>query len=149
MTIELAVLSTASAALDFCEKTQKPSAWEAWARTFGRLLLEARGVSMGNLDILHASEALTEDIEELFDEVSTATHQRIGFLTYVALQAAAKSHAESAYEALERQTEALNVIANASKRAEGMFGGSMSEVTRVFENITRVSLAALNTQGEG
>lgn len=39
--------------------------------------------------------------------------------------------------------EALNVIANASQRSETMFGGKMSEVTRVFENITRVSRAAI------
>jgi hypothetical protein len=39
--------------------------------------------------------------------------------------------------------ETLRIIARASQRSESMFGGRMSDVTRVFENITRVSLAAI------
>ena len=46
--------------------------------------------------------------------------------------------------------EALNVIARASERSEKLFGGSMSEVTRVFENITRVARAAIaRATGQG
>lgn len=39
--------------------------------------------------------------------------------------------------------EALDVIAKASERSETMFGGKMSDVTRVFQNISRVSRAAI------
>ncbi len=39
--------------------------------------------------------------------------------------------------------ETLRVIANASERSETAFGGKMSDVTRVFEHITRVARAAL------
>lgn len=46
---------------------------------------------------------------------------------------------------LEGVRAALSVIAAASRRSETMFGGKMSEITRVFENITRVSEQALAT----
>lgn len=52
----------------------------------------------------------------------------------------------------ERELEgALRVIANASRRSETMFGGKMSDVTRVFVNITRVAESAITAQpaGEG
>lgn len=45
----------------------------------------------------------------------------------------------------DRYEKALSVIANASERSETMFGGKMSEVTRVFEHITRVSRQALSS----
>lgn len=48
--------------------------------------------------------------------------------------------------------EALSVIAAASERSETMFGGKMSEVTRVFQHITRVSreaLASISPRAEG
>ena len=39
---------------------------------------------------------------------------------------------------------ALVVISNASERSEAMFGGEMSDVTRVFQHITRVARTALS-----
>ncbi|MEN5176357.1 hypothetical protein [Brevundimonas diminuta] len=38
---------------------------------------------------------------------------------------------------------ALDAIAKASERSETMFGGKMSDVTRVFQNISRVSRTAI------
>ena len=44
--------------------------------------------------------------------------------------------------------KALGVIANASERSETMFGGKMSDVSRVFQNISRVARAAIERQKE-
>lgn len=53
------------------------------------------------------------------------------------------------FQALEDKLKtaegALTVIGNASERSERMFGGSLSDVTLVFENITRVSRQALSS----
>lgn len=50
---------------------------------------------------------------------------------------------------LQEALEALNVIARASERSETMFGGKMSDVTRVFQNISRVARQALQSVGGG
>lgn len=66
--------------------------------------------------------------------------------------AAERDAARKERDALEaegaRKDAALKVIGDAASRSEAMFGGKMSEVTRVFENITRVSRAALSTPPE-
>lgn len=48
-------------------------------------------------------------------------------------------------ERSDRYEKALSVIANASERSETMFGGKMSEVTQVFQHITRISRQALSS----
>lgn len=89
-------------------------------------------------------------IEELEAEVA---------LWKQALAAAQNADAEAANVLISRALKAehqrdeavgaLTVIANASERSETMFGGKMSEITRVFQNITRVSRSALTSIREG
>jgi len=73
-----------------------------------------------------------------FIEMARATED--GRQGAVARAAAAEARAD-------RLAKDLTVIANASERSETMFGGKMSDVTRVFQHISRVARAALQQEG--
>lgn len=50
---------------------------------------------------------------------------------------------------VDRLKSTMLVIANASEKSETMFGGKMSDVTRVFQHISRVARAALSSNSGG
>lgn len=50
---------------------------------------------------------------------------------------------------VEEMRKSWTIIHAASQRSERLFGGRMSEVTRVFESITLIASRHLTTQGEG
>lgn len=99
----------------------------------------------------HAKVAeLTAEVERLVDDRHKFIHQRDEYRVR-AEAAEARNKVLEADNAWMAKT--LKVIARASQRSETMFGGKMSEVTQVFQHITRVSDQALrpqpSTEGEG
>ncbi|CAN7304234.1 hypothetical protein LJR164_001589 [Phenylobacterium sp. LjRoot164] len=108
----------------------------------GQLALNCERVVVAEIEALRFFCALLMacgDREDLVDEVSIC---RTVLGIEVERAERSQARAEKAEASLVELAGALNVVANASARSETMFGGRMSEVTRVFENITRVSRTA-------
>lgn len=92
---------------------------------------------------LRASEAECETLKRLLRAANSAA------MAEIERADAAEALATSQAEEIKALKADLTVIRNASQTSERIFGGSMSEVTRVFQNITRVARMHLSRTQAG